>query len=171
MNLDNELWVSAALLLKNEPAQPELEIRAIREKLYELNPSRRGQRAVFAYLSDHCVANKKRGKHSIGARIFVDVGHRMRRLYRDGDDVHPDRVRGKSRPEKRELPRKFWHLIDWYDTEYNRIADPAAAPAPADQPDGSGKNWLQFVGYINAHDLRLMRQSIESDFEQVFPDE
>ncbi|MBI2678166.1 MAG: hypothetical protein HYX28_05250 [Candidatus Koribacter versatilis] len=173
MNLDNELWVAAALLHKREPEREALQVSQIRSELSRINPSRSKQRAVYAYLSDHCVANKKRGRNSIGARIFVDVGYGLRRLYRPGDPTSPDRIHGKYKPERSEIPGRFWPLLDWYEAEYLRRGPhvtSAARSAEGMLPEGRAKDWLQFVGYINAHDLQLMKSAIEEDFEIVHPE-
>jgi len=37
-------------------------------------------------------------------------------------------------------------------------------------PDGSGKNWLRFVGYINKEDLNTMSEAIEQNCEQIIPE-
>jgi hypothetical protein len=165
MNLDNELWVAAALLQRNSERR-DLPVSDIKAQLRRLNPSRAQQKAVSAYLSDHCVANKKRNPHSIGARIFVDVGYGLRRLYRPGDPTHPDRVHGKYKPERSEIPEKYWPLLDWYENEYQGQPGPDATAHPQSSP----KTWVQFVGYINAHDLELMKKAIEEDFEKVYPE-
>lgn len=174
MNLDTELWIAAALLHKTDPETQALPVSEIRAQLLRLNPSRAKQKAVNVYLSDHCVANKKRNPHSIGARIFLDVGYGMRRLYKPGDPTHPDRLHGKYKPERSEIPERFWPLLDWYDNQY-RTALPKEGAERASfgqglQPDSTGKGWLRFVGYINAHDLELMKKAIEEEFETVYPE-
>ena len=165
MNLDNELWIAAALVHKREPDREALPVAQIRSELLRINPARSKQKAVHAYLSDHCVANKKRRRNSIGARIFVDVGYGLRRLYRPGDEFNPERAHGKYKPERSEIPPRFWPLLDWYETEYSRRPPGAEASA---QPEGDAKTWLQFVGYINAHDLELMKKTIAEEFETVY---
>ena len=40
-------------------------------------------------------------------------GHR--RLFRDGDDYHPGRDRGKIVPEPDEIPLRYGELLNWYE--------------------------------------------------------
>ena len=44
----------------------------------------------------------------------------MRRLFKDGDDYHPYREGGKTKPRKSDIPEKYWPLLEWYDKEYNK---------------------------------------------------
>jgi len=41
----------------------------------------------------------------------------MRRLYREGDESHPDR-HGKILPKRDDIPEQYRYLLDWYETEY-----------------------------------------------------
>jgi hypothetical protein len=52
-------------------------------------------------------------------RMFYKVGAGTYRLFRPGDDFHPDR-KGKVAPHREELPRQYHPLLDWYEKEYSR---------------------------------------------------
>src|SRR5689334_3657775 len=51
--------------------------------------------------------------------MFYKVGAGYR-LFRPGDDFHPDR-KGKMAPHREELPEQH-PLFDWYEKEYSRQA-------------------------------------------------
>lgn len=70
------------------------------------------------------------------------------RLFRMGDDYHPER-HGKIRPEPAEVPPRYRDLIRWYDEEYNR---PGAHPDPLLEARGLGKEMWRRVdadSYVN----------------------
>lgn len=52
-------------------------------------------------------------------RILYQTRSGFRRLYRPGDDIHPDRVQArnpsKAKPKREEIPEKYHPLLDWYD--------------------------------------------------------
>jgi len=53
--------------------------------------------------------------------MFCKLGTGAYRLFRPGDDFHPDR-KGKMAPNRDELPRRYHPLLDWYEKEYSRRA-------------------------------------------------
>jgi hypothetical protein len=55
--------------------------------------------------------------------MFYKVGAGYR-LFRPGDDFHPDR-KGKMAPHREELPKQYHPLLDWYEKEYCRQASAA----------------------------------------------
>ena len=80
-----------------------------------------------------------------------------RRLYRPGDPVHPER-KGKTHPEKRDIPERYRSLVNWYLSDYSR-RKPNTKLSRA-------RDWLQFVGLIPAYDLEEMKEAIK-DCERV----
>jgi hypothetical protein len=53
-------------------------------------------------------------------------GHR--RLFRPGDDWHPDRKGGRTRPAADALPEKYCRLLEWYDQWTRQFADAVEDP-------------------------------------------
>lgn len=166
--LENAIWVSTAKLHYDTGAR-EIPVQQIKASLAALFPKQAALRSVSTYLSQVLIATKKRFPNHLNSRILVGSGP-MRRLFRTGDPVHSDRADAKYKPSKREIPEAYWHLLDWYDEKYNAGGSAPAPSCPRAVADGSGKNWLRFVGYINAHDLALMKKAIEEDFEKVYPE-
>ncbi|MEO6120208.1 MAG: hypothetical protein ABIP12_05905, partial [Terriglobales bacterium] len=139
--LDISIWIATASLQHRNPGP--VSVDAIRKTLAKLFPEQARSTSVGTYLSQVLVATKKRYHRHLHSKMLVGTG-KERRLFRDGDEVHPDRVSGKQKPQKQEVPEKFWYLIDWYDTEYNR---PTTGQSTSQlRPSGDPKQWLQFVG-------------------------
>src|SRR5881397_2372919 len=49
--------------------------------------------------------------------MFCKLEDDTYRLYRPGDAAHPSR-KGKTAPNRAELPEKYHELLDWYEQEY-----------------------------------------------------
>ena len=72
----------------------------------------------------------------------------FRRLYRPGDDIHPDRAQvrrlAKSVPRREQIPTKYHDLLDWYETwvEGDNISRPffSIDDDPLLRLRGSGKH-------------------------------
>ncbi|MGH9503322.1 MAG: AbrB/MazE/SpoVT family DNA-binding domain-containing protein [Terriglobales bacterium] len=63
-------------------------------------------------------------------RMLFETTRGRRRLFKSGDPFHADRGNGKIRPNKRDVPRQYEQLVDWYDTVFSRQASvPPLAPA------------------------------------------
>ena len=111
-----------------------------------------------AHISSHCVANfprsRKRsdpGKLQGGAyRILYETRSGFRRLFRPGDDVHPDRVQprrqSKTLPRREEIPSIYHGLLDWYEAWSQNSDHVATIASIEDDPllrlRGSGTSHL-----------------------------
>ena len=112
----DEAWIALALLHRRHPDRKsflaaEIMESAKREKAY---PESRPGLQPHIYL--HNVANLR--PNSARHRMFYKVGTGAYRLFRPGDDFHPDR-KGKAAPHRDELPRRYHVLLDWYEKEYS----------------------------------------------------
>ena len=114
----DEVWIACALLHKEKPHRRDFSTREIIEKVHEENIYGTLRPGVYVHVSQHCVANKKPnpGKY----RMLFETEPGRRRLFRKGDPYHPEREGGKITPNKNEIPKKYWYLIDWYENEYNK---------------------------------------------------
>ncbi|MBI3975437.1 MAG: hypothetical protein HY334_03510 [Armatimonadetes bacterium] len=135
LKVADEVWIVTALLHHEQPWRAgfrhgEILDRAARENLAgTLRPG------VTAHISFDGIANRppNPGRY----RILYKLPNGERRLFRQGDDYHPNREGGKVRPEKDDIPRRFHELIDWYDREYapelrvSRSLRGALKPRPA----------------------------------------
>jgi len=151
----DEAWIATALLLHEHPNAEDFSLDEIRDRARrEFHDDRPG---VWQHIVSHCVASNR--PNPAQYRMLHSSGRGRRRLYRQGDPVHPDR-KGKMYPEKREIPERYHKLVDWYLNEYNRRQGSSGgsnSPAVA----------LQFVGLIPAYDLQKMSEAIHSGCERV----
>jgi hypothetical protein len=112
----DEVWIATALLHRENPKREDFSVseivaRARRENIAgELRPGVQ----VHAYL--HCVANlrPKPGRY----RMLYASGKNRRRLFREGDDFHPERRGGKVTPSSESIPAAYQTLLDWYQDKF-----------------------------------------------------
>ena len=151
----DEAWIATALLLHEHPNAEDFSLGEIRDRArQEFHDDRPG---VWQHIVSHCVASNR--PNPAQYRMLHSTGRGRRRLYLQGDPVHPER-KGKILPEKRDIPERYHNLVDWYLGEYSRRRGPAGGsniPAVA----------LQFVGLIPAYDLQKMAEAIRSGCERV----
>ena len=151
----DEAWIATALLLYEHPDTQDFSLDEIRDRArQEFHDDRPG---VWQHIVSHCVASNR--PNPAQYRMLHTSARGRRRLYRQGDPVHPAR-KGKIYPEKRDIPERYHKLVDWYLSAYNRRQDPG---------DGSNSPAavLQFVGLIPAYDLQKMSEAIRSGCERV----
>jgi len=108
----DEVWVATALLHRENPKREDFEIREIVERAAKenLHPTRRP--GVYVHVVQHCVANRRAdpGRH----RMLYETQPGHRRLFRAGDDWHPDRKDGRIVPTADALPERYRDLLEWY---------------------------------------------------------
>jgi hypothetical protein len=155
--LADGVWIATALLHQKYPERDdftEAEIQA--SFLGEGFPRGTHSNSLPAHVSSHCVANRPRShkrtdpsKLQGGAyRILYETRSGFRRLFRPGDDVHPDRVQqrrpSKSTPRKEDIPGQYRPLLEWYEEWHPQIPAPLSIARWEDDPlirlRGSGKH-------------------------------
>jgi hypothetical protein len=108
----DEVWIATALLHREHPKREDFSVSEIvaRARREHLSAELRPGVQVHAYL--HCVANlpPNPGRY----RMLYATGKNTRRLFRDGDDFHPERGKGKITPRKENIPSQYYSLLDWY---------------------------------------------------------
>ena len=115
LKVADEVWIATALLHREHSKAADFSIeeivkRARKENLHgELRPG------VYVHVVQHCVANRppNPGRY----RILFETSEGRRRLFHTGDPYHPERARGKAKPE--DLPEGYGDLWNWY-VEWNR---------------------------------------------------
>jgi hypothetical protein len=157
MRIADGVWIAAALLQREHPERTDFTVAEINARfLDEGLPRGQHSNTLAAHVSSHCVANcprsRKRSDPSKlqgGAyRILYETRSGFRRLFRPGDDVHPDRVQtrrpSKTKPIKDEIPETYHPLLDWYETWIRDSNQPAALGSMDDDPllrlRGSGRH-------------------------------
>jgi len=151
----DEAWLATALLHRDNPHAEDFALEEIRERsVKEFHDRRPG---VWQHIVSHCVASNP--PNPAQYRMLHSSGRGRRRLYRQGDPVHPAR-KGKMYPEKRDIPDRYRPLVDWYLSEFNQ---PGGVPRGSSSP----AVLLGFVGLIPAYDLQKMSEAISSGCERV----
>ena len=127
MTVATEVWIITALLHREQPERQdfgtrEILARARRERLCgALRPG------FTVHVNQHCVAN--RPPNPARLRLLVETAPGRRRLFRTGDPYDPRRAKGRTRPDRAELPARFASLLEWYDAVYvGVVAESAADP-------------------------------------------
>ena len=112
------VWVAAATLHRERGAGGAFRAREIRETAERQGVCRVTRKTLESHISRYCVANNSAGaeKH----RKLYRVQHAFYRLYRPGDDYHPDREGGPEAPSAGELPAEYQGLLEWYANDYSR---------------------------------------------------
>lgn len=147
----DEVWIATALLHQENPSREdftnqEILARARQEGL--VVPQRPG---VAIHVSSHAVAGKKCQPNDY--RLLTETARGRRRLFREGDPVHPDR-KGKITPSREELPARYTGLLDWYET-WSRKHSSKQSPAPAIDPvEALEGTWTFGDGDTYLHDMR-----------------
>jgi hypothetical protein len=151
----DEAWIATALLHREHPEAEDFALAEIRKRAErDFHDERPG---VWYHIVSHCVASNPRSPAQY--RMLHETTRGRRRLYRPGDPTHPER-KGKTHPDKDQLPTKYRPLVDWYLEDYIRRFAPGA-------PSSSPAVLLKFVGAISAFDLQKMSEAISSGCERV----
>ncbi|HZE36821.1 MAG TPA: hypothetical protein VE482_10010 [Candidatus Eisenbacteria bacterium] len=123
----DEVWVATALLHREHPEREgftpdEIMRRVEREAIHgRLRPG------IHQHAIQHNVANRPPNP---GRYRMLYASGKMRRLFRAGDDYHPDRAGSKTTPTREQLPAEYHYLLDWYASEYvsGRVAEDRPDP-------------------------------------------
>lgn len=128
------VWVATALLHREEPDREAFEVEEIQAMADEADLVERPSR-LEVQATVQCVANMSPnpGTH----RYLYATPDGLRRLYRTGDDFHPERAEGPTIPEADEVPDAHEDLLDWYRREYDATEE-AQAPGEAAEGEGGG---------------------------------
>jgi hypothetical protein len=152
------VWVATALLHRGDPdravfAPKEIRARAVEEGFAPALPP-----GFDTHVSQQTVANRppNPGKY----RLLYAEGHGMLRLFRSDDDASPGRT-GKRLPAKRDLPERYWPLLDWYWSEFDR------RPAPT-RVLRESRNLVADPTGVGLPDAEIARRALARIFEQPF---
>lgn len=114
----DEVWLAAASLHRRYPDREDFSVSEIVAQAAAENATGAGSLRpgvqIHAYL--HCVANRRPNPARL--RMLTETSRGRRRLYRPGDDCHPDRLSGASLPDREALPPACRELLDWYQDDY-----------------------------------------------------
>ena len=114
----DEAWIALASLHRKHPERQSFSAAEIMESAKREKAHSKSRAGLQPHIYVHNVANLR--PNSATYRMFYKVGDGYR-LFRPGDDFHPDR-KGKVAPHREELPEQYHPLLDWYEKEYSRQA-------------------------------------------------
>lgn len=112
----DEAWVGLALLHRGNPTRESFTAGEIVDRVKMEHASHEFRPGIQPHVYLHNVANLE--PNSARYRMFYLLSDKTYRLYRPGDPSHPAR-KGKTKPDRRELPSKYHYLLDWYENEYS----------------------------------------------------
>jgi hypothetical protein len=108
----DEVWIAAALLHREQPAQPDFTVEEIVERAMREGIGGPIRPGVYVHAVQHCVANRppNPGRY----RMLLETMNGRRRLFRKGDAYHPAREGAKITPNMEDIPSAYHGLLAWY---------------------------------------------------------
>jgi hypothetical protein len=151
----DEAWISLATLHQAHPERESFAAKEILKQAVTLNVTGDLRPGVQVHICLHNVANVE--PNPARHRMFYRLPDRTYRLFRPGDRAHPAR-RGKTAPDRQELPPEFRPLIDWYENEYCRkrpdsldlLNDPVLQMRGLGKEIWAGTNADEYVAHLRA---------------------
>ena len=124
ISIAEEIWISLAILHRAHPKRESFTQREMMEQVRVERVHPEIRTGVQWHISLHSVANLPPNPAKI--KMLYKLPDGTLRLFRPGDDSHPDRT-GRSYPEASRLPERYASLLRWYHSEYCKASalDPA----------------------------------------------
>lgn len=144
--IPTRIWIGASLLHRD--GLEEFTGPRLIEKVRSLPFNQTEKSTLYAMLSQHVTANRPPTSFRLRYLLRLPSAERTLhlRLYRPGDECHPDRIHGKVSPAPDELPEPYRDLHEWYWQTYVPTRSPASAPDPILALRGLGKEVWQSLG-------------------------
>ena len=116
IKVSDEVWIATALLHRENPQREDFSVAEIVERARKEALSGELRPGVYVHAVQHCVANRppNPGRY----RMLFEAREGYRRLFRYPDAYNFYREDGKIVPDRKDIPEKYHHLIDWYFSEY-----------------------------------------------------
>lgn len=124
----DEVWIATTLLHRERPDKSDFTIKEIVQRAEQEHLHGSLRPGVHVHATQHCVANRAPSPNAY--TMLYATGKNTRRLLRPGDLVHPQR-NGKTIPNRGEIPHQYHELLDWYESEFLRAAQPTGHPLDA----------------------------------------
>lgn len=115
------VWVATALLHREHPRKKSFSVQEIVHRVEMEHLSSRQPMTIYQHANQHCVAN--RPPNHARLCMLVETPDGLRRLYRRGDPIDPDRIGARNRPELSTLPDTYRELLNWYVSWENKNVD------------------------------------------------
>ncbi len=152
ITIATETWIAAALLHREHPERGEFTVREIVDRVKAERITGSLRPGVKIHAAFHMVAN--RSAKPLRLRMLYEPQRGLRRLFREGDEAHPERT-GRSVPKAEAIPGKYRYLLDWYCSDYNA---PRSAPWLRGVQDLIGAGREFFAGIDADRFVRELRE-------------
>ena len=141
LKASDAVWIATALLQRQSPTES-FTVSEIVDRVFVERLTERPRSTVYLHVNQHCVAN--RPPNAAALKMLVEVTDNRRRLYHEGDFVHPKRLHARVLPESSLVPQEHKPLLAWY-REWFLPADSAWEETdPLMRLFGSGKEiWAE----------------------------
>jgi hypothetical protein len=136
VRLSDEVWIIAALLHREHPGRKDFTISEIVKRAAQEGVCGQLRAGFRPHATLHCVANLPPNPGR--GRMLYATGKHTRRLFRPGDDYHPDREGSDTTPNSKSIPSAYQDLLVWYDDFCSHGGEPAGDPWA--EMFGSGKD-------------------------------
>jgi hypothetical protein len=157
LKVADHVWIATALLHQENPQRNDFSKQEIRDRAELEDPEGAKRPGISHHISTHCVASKQPNpaKH----RMLTRTGTGRRRLFRLGDKFHPGRRSGNTTPHREDLPKKYHHLLDWYETQYSQkgVSDQAKTKLRG----ANAETLMNLMGRIGREDADEMMRIID----------
>ncbi len=140
ITIADEVWIATALLHREQPERADFTIREIRERVIAERLAGVVRPGILPHIYHHCVANYPPNPATLC--ILLATSKSTRRLWRPGDPCHPDRTKGRQRPDVEVIPLRYRDLPAWYRTEYAAQGSTSSQTDPILALRGLGKGYL-----------------------------
>lgn len=154
------VWISAALLHREDPEREDFSNREIVDRARQIDAKEAERPGVWQHICTHCVAAKtpNPGRY----RYLHETTRGRRRLFREGDPFHPKR-NGEPYPQVSDIPEKYRDLLDWYRQEFNQKKPKRGTLPPGAPPE----KLFMFMGTLTAEDAAHMKRYVEEWCERI----
>lgn len=133
----DEVWLVTALLHRENPSRDDFAVKEIEARAAEEGLLDERRRGIYPHILQHCVANRPPNPNDY--RMLYESRPKYRRLFRIGDNYHPQR-QGKVTPEADEIPMRYGYLLNWYEEWSRAQVERAIQSDPLLALYGSGKS-------------------------------
>lgn len=157
----DHVWIATASLQKENGLDADFGIEQILDRALSLRGKNVEEKTLRAHIAGHAVASNPPSPAAY--RILHKTGRGRRRLFRQGDPVHPLR-NGKTHPNPDELPEEYRPLVAWYEQQFTAPHSLRGNKLP---PGAPAEKLFQFMGTITKEDAEQMKRFIEQCCERV----
>ena len=118
MKIADAVWLATALLHMENAQATDFSVQEITEKAARENLVDGFRPGLQVHVSKHCVANKSPNPGRY--RMLFETSRGRRRLFRNGDEFHPNREGGRNKPNLSDVPPEHRGAMRWYEKFYDK---------------------------------------------------